>query len=71
MLLRGWRAQELKNPASQLADAHPSGMSRLVGHNSGGGARPFHRAEIGSDWNAHVILKGQYTIVAAPVAWRL
>jgi len=63
------RAQELKNPAGQLAlTPHPGEMSRLVGRKI-----PEVQAErlsiaqkSASDWNAHVILKGQYTIVAAP-----
>src|SRR5271156_91636 len=63
------RAEELKNPAGRLAlTPHPGEMSRLAGRKI-----PEVQAErlsiaqkSASDWNAHVILKGQYTIVAAP-----
>jgi len=63
------RAQELKNPAGQLAlTPHPGEMSRLLGRTI-----PKVQAErlklaqkAAADWNAFVILKGQFTIVAAP-----
>ena len=63
------RAQELKNPAGQLAlTPHPGEMSRLVGRKipEVQAERLFIAQKSASDWNAHVILKGQYTIVAAP-----
>jgi hydroxyethylthiazole kinase-like uncharacterized protein yjeF len=63
------RAAELKNAAGNLAlTPHPGEMSRLLGckipevqANRLGLAR-----KAAADWNAFVILKGQYTVVAAP-----
>jgi ADP-dependent NAD(P)H-hydrate dehydratase / NAD(P)H-hydrate epimerase len=63
------RAHELKNTAGSLAlTPHPGEMSRLLGCTV-----PEVQAErlalaqkAATDWNAHVVLKGQYTIVAAP-----
>jgi hydroxyethylthiazole kinase-like uncharacterized protein yjeF len=63
------RAQELKNPAGQLAlTPHPGEMSRLVGRKISEvqANRLALARKAASDWNAHVILKGQYTIVAGP-----
>jgi ADP-dependent NAD(P)H-hydrate dehydratase / NAD(P)H-hydrate epimerase len=63
------RVAELKNAAGNLAlTPHPGEMSRLLGckipevqANRLGLAR-----KAAADWNAFVILKGQYTVVAAP-----
>jgi hydroxyethylthiazole kinase-like uncharacterized protein yjeF len=63
------RTEELKNPASELAlTPHPGEMSRLLGRKI-----PEVQAnrlplalKAAADWNAYVILKGQFTIVAAP-----
>ncbi len=63
------RAQELKNPAGQLAlTPHPGEMSRLVERKipEVQANRLALARKAASDWNAHVILKGQYTIVAGP-----
>ncbi len=63
------RASELKNAAGNLAlTPHPGEMSRLLGCKI-----PEVQADrlglarkAAADWNAFVILKGQYTVVAAP-----
>jgi ADP-dependent NAD(P)H-hydrate dehydratase / NAD(P)H-hydrate epimerase len=63
------RASELKNPEGQLAlTPHPGEMSRLLGCKipevQSDRVRLAQKAA--ADWNAYVVLKGQYTIVAAP-----
>jgi ADP-dependent NAD(P)H-hydrate dehydratase / NAD(P)H-hydrate epimerase len=63
------RASELRNLAGFLAlTPHPGEMSRLLGRTI-----PEIQADrlalarkSAADWNVHVILKGQFTIVAAP-----
>jgi ADP-dependent NAD(P)H-hydrate dehydratase / NAD(P)H-hydrate epimerase len=63
------RASELKNAKGQLAlTPHPGEMSRLLGCKipevQSDRVRLAQKAA--ADWNAYVVLKGQYTIVAAP-----
>jgi ADP-dependent NAD(P)H-hydrate dehydratase / NAD(P)H-hydrate epimerase len=63
------RAQELKNPAGLLAlTPHPGEMSRLLGCSvrEVQANRLALARKAAADWNAFVILKGQYTIIAAP-----
>jgi ADP-dependent NAD(P)H-hydrate dehydratase / NAD(P)H-hydrate epimerase len=62
-------AQELKNPAGPLAlTPHPGEMSRLLGCTipEVQATRLKLAQKAAADWNAFVILKGQFTIVAAP-----
>jgi hydroxyethylthiazole kinase-like uncharacterized protein yjeF len=63
------RAQELKNPAGQLAlTPHPGEMARVLGCEIK--EVQAHRLEFArkaaAAWNAFVILKGYETVVAAP-----
>jgi ADP-dependent NAD(P)H-hydrate dehydratase / NAD(P)H-hydrate epimerase len=63
------RALEMKNPAGQLAlTPHPGEMSRLLGCKipEVQGNRLRFAQKAAADWNAYVVLKGQYTVVAAP-----
>jgi ADP-dependent NAD(P)H-hydrate dehydratase / NAD(P)H-hydrate epimerase len=63
------RAHELKNPAGFLAlTPHPGEMSRLLGCSipEVQANRLAHAQEAAAEWNAYIILKGQYTIIAAP-----
>jgi NAD(P)H-hydrate epimerase len=63
------RASELKDSRSQLViTPHPGEMARLLGST----AKEVQKQRMdvalkaAADWNAHVILKGQQTIVASP-----
>jgi ADP-dependent NAD(P)H-hydrate dehydratase / NAD(P)H-hydrate epimerase len=63
------RAQELKNPLGMLAiTPHPGEMARLLSST----AKDVQKNRIdlalkaAADWNAHVILKGQQTVIASP-----
>lgn len=63
------RAHELKNPAGLLAiTPHPGEMSRLLGCTipEVQANRLALAQRAAADWNAHVILKGQFTIIASP-----
>ncbi len=63
------RAEELKNPDGMIAiTPHPGEMARLLSST----AQEVQKNRIGiarkaaADWNAHVILKGQQTVIASP-----
>jgi ADP-dependent NAD(P)H-hydrate dehydratase / NAD(P)H-hydrate epimerase len=63
------RAAELRQPSRLLAiTPHPGEMARLLGRSTAQVQK--NRVEVArkaaADWNAHVILKGHHTIVAAP-----
>lgn len=63
------RAAELNQPSGSLAiTPHPGEMARLLGGSIAQVQK--NRVEVArkaaADWNAHVILKGHHTIVAAP-----
>ncbi|MGH9716070.1 MAG: NAD(P)H-hydrate dehydratase [Candidatus Acidiferrales bacterium] len=63
------RASELRHPSGALAiTPHPGEMARLLGCSIAEVQK--NRVELArkaaADWNAHVILKGHHTIVAAP-----
>ncbi|MGH9685250.1 MAG: NAD(P)H-hydrate dehydratase [Candidatus Acidiferrales bacterium] len=63
------RTAELKDPKSAIAmTPHPGEMARLLG--SSVDEVQAHRFETArkaaADWNAHVILKGHQTVIAAP-----
>jgi ADP-dependent NAD(P)H-hydrate dehydratase / NAD(P)H-hydrate epimerase len=63
------RAAELKNATGNLAlTPHPGEMSRLLGCKISEiqADRLRLARKAAADWNAFVILKGQYTVVAAP-----
>jgi ADP-dependent NAD(P)H-hydrate dehydratase / NAD(P)H-hydrate epimerase len=63
------RAAELKNPAGNLAlTPHPGEMSRLAQCSIAEvqSRRLALARKCAADWNAHVVLKGQGTIVASP-----
>jgi hydroxyethylthiazole kinase-like uncharacterized protein yjeF len=63
------RASELKNPVGLVAlTPHPGEMSRLLERKipEVQANRLQLAQKAAADWNAYVILKGQYTIVAAP-----
>jgi NAD(P)H-hydrate epimerase len=63
------RANELKNAAGFLAlTPHPGEMSRLLGRTvpEVQADRLSLAQKAAADWNAYIILKGQFTIVAAP-----
>jgi ADP-dependent NAD(P)H-hydrate dehydratase / NAD(P)H-hydrate epimerase len=63
------RAQEFKNTAGLLAlTPHPGEMSRLLGRSVPDVQSDRLNLALKSafDWNAHVILKGQHTVIAAP-----
>lgn len=63
------RAGELKDPGHSIAvTPHPGEMARLLGcSNKDVQARRIETAQkAASDWNAHVILKGHQTVIAAP-----
>lgn len=63
------RAPELRQPAGNLAiTPHPGEMARLLGCSVAQVQK--NRVDVArkaaADWNAHVILKGHHTVVAAP-----
>ncbi len=63
------RAAELNHPSGSLAiTPHPGEMARLLGYSIA--QVQNDRVEVArkaaADWNAHVILKGHHTVVAAP-----
>src|SRR6202522_1243474 len=63
------RAHELRNPAGHLAlTPHPGEMSRLLGFSvrEVQANRLALAQKAAADWHAFIILKGQYTIIAAP-----
>lgn len=63
------RATELKSPRGELCvTPHPGEMSRLVERSTKDvqGARVETATRVAADWNAHVVLKGYLTVVAAP-----
>jgi ADP-dependent NAD(P)H-hydrate dehydratase / NAD(P)H-hydrate epimerase len=63
------RAAELKNLRGQLClTPHPGEMSRLVDRSTKEvqAARVELATKNAADWNAHVVLKGYLTVVAAP-----
>jgi hydroxyethylthiazole kinase-like uncharacterized protein yjeF len=63
------RAHELRNPAGHLAlTPHPGEMSRLLGFSvrEVQANRLALAQKAAADWQAFIILKGQYTIIAAP-----
>jgi hydroxyethylthiazole kinase-like uncharacterized protein yjeF len=63
------RAQELRDPTDPIAvTPHPGEMARLLGcSNSDVQAHRIETAQkAAADWNAHVILKGHQTVIAAP-----
>jgi len=63
------RAMELKNSGGDLCvTPHPGEMSRLAERSTKEvqGARVEIATRAAADWNAHVVLKGYLTVVAAP-----
>jgi ADP-dependent NAD(P)H-hydrate dehydratase / NAD(P)H-hydrate epimerase len=63
------RATELRNLTGFLAlTPHPGEMSRLLGRTTAEiqAARLAVAQKSAADWNVHAILKGQFTVVAAP-----
>lgn len=63
------RASELSHPSGRLAiTPHPGEMARLLGCSVGQVQenRIAVARKAAADWNAHVVLKGHHTVVAAP-----
>jgi ADP-dependent NAD(P)H-hydrate dehydratase / NAD(P)H-hydrate epimerase len=63
------RAAELKNPRGQLClTPHPGEMSRLADRSTKDvqAARVELATTAAAEWNAHIVLKGYLTVVAAP-----